>query len=49
MILGGNQAVVCDLAAIHLELILQLPVISVKKRLWFSQLPSARPAPLSLP
>ena len=49
VILEGNQAIVCDLAAIYLELILQFPVISVRKRLWFSQLLSAHPASPSVP
>ena len=49
MILEGNQAIVCHLAAIYLELILWFPVISVRKRLWFSQLLSAQPASPSVP
>ena len=47
--LEGNQATVWDLAAIYLDPILRFPVISVRKRLWFSQLLSARPAPPSVP
>lgn len=49
MISEENQAIVCDLAAIYLELILRFPVISVRKRLWFSQLLSAHPASPSVP
>ena len=39
--LEGNQATVWDLAAIYLDPLLRFPVISVRKRLWFSQLLSA--------